>query len=124
MGGYAREQLITWLEGLNQQVKTLEAEAAGCLEASDYASVYKDIMTRKAKLLACAPDMFAAEFPQPGNPEAAELSLVKDRLQNFASSAATALELNSTFYMSALLYPDDHQTGQPNNLELFIAGLK
>ena len=41
-------------------------------------------------------------------------------LENFAAGARTALRLNSVFYMSALLYPDDHKSGDPDNLTLCI----
>lgn len=41
-------------------------------------------------------------------------------LERFSGSARNAIQLNSVFYMSALLYPDDHKKGEPDNLQLFI----
>ena len=41
-------------------------------------------------------------------------------LEKFSSSARMALRLNSIFYMGALLYPDDHIKGEPDNLILCI----
>jgi hypothetical protein len=41
----------------------------------------------------------------------------------FSKNAQTALRLDSVFYMSALLYPGDHQKGEPDNLEKLIASL-
>ena len=41
-------------------------------------------------------------------------------LESFSASARLSLRLNSVFYMSALLYPDDHKPGQPDNLTLCI----
>ena len=41
-------------------------------------------------------------------------------LEGFSASARMSLRLNSVFYMSALLYPDDHKPGQPDNLTLCI----
>ena len=45
-------------------------------------------------------------------------------LEAFSRSAATALDLDSVFYMSALLYRDEHKPGEPDNLELFIRELE
>lgn len=39
-------------------------------------------------------------------------------LEGFSASARMSLRLNSIFYMSALLYPDNHKPGQPDNLTL------
>ena len=41
-------------------------------------------------------------------------------LESFSASARMSLRLNSVFYMSALLYPDNHRPGQPDNLTLCI----
>ncbi|MDR2488356.1 MAG: hypothetical protein LBD42_02500 [Desulfovibrio sp.] len=48
---------------------------------------------------------------------------VQKTLKAFSHNAQTALNLNSVFYMSALLYPDDHQKGEPNTLQKLIASL-
>lgn len=41
------------------------------------------------------------------------------RLARFTASAENALALDSVFYMSALLFPDEYRDGEPNDLELF-----
>ncbi len=40
------------------------------------------------------------------------------RLERFAQNASQALAIGSVFYMYALLYPDNHVKGEPNDLEL------
>ena len=35
-----------------------------------------------------------------------------------------SLDIGSVFYMSALLYPDDHKPGEPNALESWLAELE
>jgi hypothetical protein len=49
---------------------------------------------------------------------------IQEGLRRFARSAGTALSLNSVFYMSALLYPEDYCEGEPNDLEAFLEELR
>ena len=46
------------------------------------------------------------------------------RLHRFSASARNALRIGSIFYMSALLYPEDHKPGQPDDLQVFIRRLR
>lgn len=46
---------------------------------------------------------------------------LRQGLKDFARRANMALDLESIFFMSALLYPDDYQDGDPNDLERFLA---
>ena len=41
-------------------------------------------------------------------------------LEDFARRAGMALQLESIFFMGALLYPDDYEAGDPNDLERFL----
>ena len=52
-----------------------------------------------------------------------EKERVREVLSAFSQNARTALHLDSVFYMSALLYPDDHRKGEPDNLEKLIISL-
>ena len=45
-------------------------------------------------------------------------------IERFSTSAKAALSLDSVFYMSALLYRDDHKEGEPDNLAVFIEKIK
>lgn len=81
---------------------------------------YREHMRRKAELLAgMASD--AAPLLEGVSPE--RRSMVEHRLDMFSQSAQRSLDIGSVFYMSALLYPDDHQPGQPNTLEVWLADL-
>jgi hypothetical protein len=98
----------------------LEAEAMRCVEAGDTQS-YIAGMRAKAELLAeLGEDVKPLLAPLPGELRF-KLALELDR---FASGARTALRLNSVFYMSALLYPDEHREGMPDNLMAFIGRLE
>lgn len=113
--------LIKWLEGVNGEIQTLEQQAKKVLETSDYKETYRQLMLRKAKLLADLPaeyDKMVKNDPGLSN------DFVFKNLQNFSENANTAMKLDSVFYMSALLYPDEHKAGEPNNLELLITKIR
>ena len=44
-------------------------------------------------------------------------------LHGFSESAEKSLQVNSPWFMSALLYPEDYREGEPNNLEKLIQSL-
>lgn len=112
----ALKALIVWLRQRHDVVMELEAAALACLNAGDTPG-YTQGMHRKAESLAAlAEDAKPLLAPLPGE-LCFNLALA---LENFAAGARTALRLNSVFYMSALLYPDDHKSGDPDNLTLCI----
>jgi hypothetical protein len=45
-------------------------------------------------------------------------------MERFSMSASTALRIGSVFFMTALLYPEDHKPGDPNDLEVYIGELR
>ncbi len=96
---------IAWLRARHADIMTTEREALALMEAGDIPG-YTAKMRAKAESLAAlakdaAPRLDA--LPEP----------LRDRL-------AAALRLDSVFFMSALLYPDEHKPGEPDNLALFI----
>ncbi|SDF14120.1 hypothetical protein [Desulfovibrio legallii] len=112
----ALELLIAWLRQRHDAVMALEAAALARLDAQDTPG-YTQGMRRKAESLAAlAEDAKPLLAPLPGELRF-NLALA---LENFSAGARTALRLNSVFYMSALLYPDDHKPGDPDNLTLCI----
>ena len=119
---------VAWLEKANADVVDKETRAMACLAQPGYAEAYKELMAGKAKVIMTLPDEFEREFSGDGlSDDPAALAVreeIAGRLQGFAQGAQNALSIGSPFYMSALLYPDDHQPGEPNNLELLIAELK
>ncbi|CCH47332.1 hypothetical protein [Pseudodesulfovibrio piezophilus] len=59
--------------------------------------------------------------------EAVDGELGKDiarKLEQFSMSASTALRIGSVFFMTALLYPEDHISGGPNDLDILVRELK
>jgi hypothetical protein len=82
---------------------------------------YREHMRRKAGLLA---DMAADAAPLLDGLSPERRPMVEHRLDMFSQSARRSLDIGSVFYMSALLYPDDHQPGQPNTLEVWLADLE
>lgn len=107
----------------HHDVMQAEAEALACLQKGDLPG-HADGMHRKAQLLAdlknCTAPLLAA---LPDSVPAQERERLRHRLHCFSASATNALRLDSLFYMSALLYPEDHQPGQPDDLLTFIHSL-
>jgi len=102
-------------------VKAIEAKAEAILLGTGDQTGYQVLMREKAELLAALADDAAAltaALPAPLG------SAADSRLREFSGSAANSLRIGSVFYMSALLYPDDHKPGEPNNLELFAAEVR
>ncbi len=112
----AVDKLVQWLRQRHALTMQTEARALDCLEAGDVPG-HNAGMRQKAELLANM-----AEEARPhleGLPGETRFQFAM-ALENFSASARTALRLNSLFYMSALLYPDDHKKGDPDNLSLCI----
>ena len=111
-------EFVLWLEGRIHEVVRIEEEALLKLETGD-SEGYRADMRGKAELLAALPK----EAPLASLPSEIRYK-AQTRIWDFARNAATALSLDSVFYMSALLYPDDHRRGEPNNLERFLEELR
>jgi hypothetical protein len=109
-----------WLAEQAAFLHSLEDEAARVLHEAKDKDAYNALMRRKAMFLQALPGEAEKHLPcLPGDiaPEASR------RLKTFAAGAERALALNSTFYMSALLYPDNHVQGQPNNLDILATDM-
>ena len=101
-----------------QQVTTLEKEAREILQKNYSEESYRAIMRQKATLLAPLHKLAAPSIAK--LPQTEQTNIIDERLMRFSQSASNALNLNSVFYMSALLFPEDHEEGAPNDLEQFI----
>lgn len=111
--------LAAWLSQKHTEIMGLEDDGLRLLASGDSAG-YGDKMRARARMLASLASEaqpFLAALPEDSRKQAAGV------LKRFSASAQTALGLDSVFYMSALLYRDDHKPGEPDNLEVFIAGL-
>ncbi len=112
--------LIGHLERTAQTIRDLEAKAQQALNSGD-PDEYKSLLERKCETLEDLPQRLAPalnDLPQD------QQSSVESQIAGFAQRAAQALELDSVFFMSALLYPETYQPGAPNDLEAFILTLR
>lgn len=100
-----------------QTIRQLEKDAQEALHGQGDKEAHRAMMLEKCELLADLPEH--AE-PYLKSDDAVTDSLRKG-LKGFAGRADMALNLESIFFMSALLYPDDYQDGDPNDLERFLA---
>ncbi len=112
---------LNFLREQTRRIAEIEATALRHLHEAGDDAAYRDGMKAKAELLANIAAN-AAPYLDSTPPEARPM--IEHRLDMFAQSARRSLDIGSVFYMSALLYPDDHQPGQPNNLELWLAELE
>ncbi|MBQ7606752.1 MAG: hypothetical protein IJU76_02060 [Desulfovibrionaceae bacterium] len=113
------QALLDWLTERYGQIHGAEEEAKSALARGD-TEEYAAKLTRKAELLADLPKdarPYLLEAPE------AVRGKVLQKLTRFSQSAAYGLKLKSTFFMSALLYRDDHAPGEPDNFSVFLSEL-
>lgn len=103
-----------WLDARCQEVAALEARGKAAVAAGD-AGVYREVMRQKAELLEA---LFKNAAPHAEGLPPTQREAALKQLKRFSASARHALSLGSVFYMSALLYRDDHHDGEPNTLEV------
>lgn len=112
--------IVSRLDDIAVQIRTLEAEAEILLHRHNDPQGSEANMRRKAELL--------SELPEVVGPLLDELdqetrARVEHGADGFARRAMMALNQGSVFWMRNLLYPDDYKPGQPNDLERFISAL-
>lgn len=104
-----------------QTIKNTEAEALRLLHEDNDEPGYRQAMQRKAEILA---SLAADARPLLDDAPLDKAPMIEHRLDMFSQSAKRSLDIGSVFYMSALLYPDDHQPGEPNTLEAWLGDLE
>ncbi len=119
MAANSIETFAHWLSERCELLHSLENEAERVLQ--DNTDKYRALMCQKAMFLQALPE--EAEKHAAGLPADVADSVLR-RLDQFAANASQALRLNSVFYMYALLYPDDHKKGEPNDLDRLAASLR
>lgn len=112
--------LADWLEQKHTESKSIETAGIAMLKSGD-GDGYRKKMRQRAELLA---SLYEEAAPLLNSLPQTVRQQISDTLRRFSDSAATSLKLNSVFYMSALLYPDEYVIGEPDNLEKFIAEIK
>ncbi|MGE4292159.1 MAG: hypothetical protein AB7E32_08120 [Desulfovibrio sp.] len=115
------EQVVRWLEEVAAKVRALESQAQTVIEGKRDQQGYEALMREKALLLAGLGDEAAERLTGASGPEAER---VLARLEKFSASASMALEIGSVFFMSALLYPEDHVPGEKNDLDRFVESVR
>jgi vacuolar-type H+-ATPase subunit E/Vma4 len=103
-----------------RRIRQIEAQAEEALHTRQDTAEYKARLEGKARLLSGLLD--AVREPLQALP-ADERDRVEQRLQEFAGNAEQALSLKSVFFMRLLLYPEDYQEGQDNDLEALVRSL-
>lgn len=114
-------KIIDCLKEAAAKVRELEAEAEEALSNQDDADIYRSKLEQKAMLIIDLESELEA-FMTGLDPALSRR--IKAGLSRFALSAERGLGLGSLFYLSALLYPEDHVEGEKNDLENFIGFLK
>jgi hypothetical protein len=100
-----------------RRVRALEAAAQAALHGSGDVAAHRAGLTEKCVLLAALPEEVEEHLSGPATPDTEAFVA---GLEDFARRAGLALSLESIFFMGALLYPDDYQDGEPNDLERFL----
>ena len=98
-------------------VREAEREALEALHGRGDSQTNRFKMMEKCELLA---EMTEHAEPYLKGEDPATQRL-RQGLKDFARRANMALDLESIFFMSALLYPEDYREGEPNDLERFLA---
>lgn len=112
--------LLEYLEATNEKIKSIEAEGEQVLEAEGQPA-FQAKLEEKAKVLAGLSENTWKLVERIGGEQGDEIA---QRLEQFSMSASTALRIGSVFFMTALLYPDEHKPGDPNDLEVFMERLR
>jgi hypothetical protein len=112
--------LAAWLEERRRSIADCELRARSALYVDKDEQSYRELMTARARQIAALAEDSAslvAALPDPLRQDAAAA------LALFSEGAEASLRIGSVFYMYALLYPDGHKEGEPDNLQRLIAEL-
>lgn len=120
MTSEAMSRLKDFLNDRAAEVRAIETEAEARLHGAGGQQAYETLMRQKAELLR---DLLDDALELEGVRAEALPAAVVSRVERFSASAAMSLQVGSVFFMSALLYPEDHVPGSPNDLELFADSL-
>ncbi|WP_319543716.1 hypothetical protein [uncultured Pseudodesulfovibrio sp.] len=113
-------ELIDFLEKTNADILRLEKEGEAVLQAGGQRE-FQIKLEEKAKILSALGEKAWKYTERIKGPLGTEIST---RLEQFSTSASAALRIGSVFFMTALLYPEDHKPGEPNDLETYIRELR
>ena len=112
--------LLTTLSDTAAEVRRLEKIAHALLYENDDQQGYHDQLRHKAIALSELAEKVSLSATLPPHLN----TLIQERVGSISFEADRALRLDSVFYMSVLLYPEEYQEGTPNELENFINHLR
>ena len=115
----ATEMLVAILTSTAHEVSRREAKAKALLHENYDRLGYHDQLRQKAMVLS----ELAEKVELCGDLPPQLKTLVQERIGSVSFEADRALRLDSVFYMAVLLYPEDYQEGDPNELENLINSL-
>ncbi|GAB6039117.1 hypothetical protein JCM15519_36760 [Fundidesulfovibrio butyratiphilus] len=113
----------TVVEMIRQTAKTireLEAQANRALLQQGDKITHRNNLLEKCELLMDLRDR-AVPLVENNDPLSRR---IRDGLEGFAKRANMAMNVDSIFFMGALLYPEDYEDGQPNDLERFLQSIE
>lgn len=116
MEEYSAENLIKWLQSVIDKINMLEQQGREAVAKGDQ-TAYIALMREKADLLASLNDKAQPYLDEIDDDDA--LDYAERGFSTYSYNANKAIELDSVFYMSALLFPVDHKAGERHNLEIF-----
>ncbi|WP_034643662.1 hypothetical protein [Desulfovibrio inopinatus] len=111
--------VITAIDETAVAIRNVERDAAVALHENNDEPAYRAAMAQKAENLIELAEKGGKELQ--GIPEFVDIAA---SLAGFGQRAEQALNLDSVFYMSALLYPEDYRDGDKNDLERFADTLR
>ncbi|MDZ7760483.1 MAG: hypothetical protein U5L00_16100 [Desulfovermiculus sp.] len=112
--------LIDMLRTQAARIRELEQIADSSMHENGDIDQYTANLHSKAELLSELSDQaqpYLKELP------ADQKERIAQQLGSFSRNARQALDVDSIFFMRQLLYPEDYQEGQENDLERFISAL-
>ncbi len=115
------QELIDVLSSQADRIRELEKNADTSLHEQGDTDQYSETLHSKAELLSglsFQAQPYLQELPEDLKEKIAQ------QLDSFSQNARQALKVDSIFFMRQLLYPEDYQEGQENDLEKFISFLK
>lgn len=120
MPNQALLDLIEFLEKTSVDVNRLEAEGEAIIDTEGQRA-FQIKLEEKTEILAALGENAWKMTEKVEGELGTEISRT---LEQFSMSASAALRIGSVFFMTALLYPENHKPGEPNDLEAFIERLK
>lgn len=117
----ALEKALVRLDEAAAEIRVLESRARQAIENGYDKKGHALALSEKCEILMGLPEDMDEALAGDDGPAAKR---VRQAARDFSRRAAQAADIGSIFYMEVLLYPDDYQPGDPNDLERFTASVR